>query len=192
MIEPMNTKLMIVGTGHSPLLPIQTLIQTSYDTRYPTLIHLISDHQLIKTEGLINSMKMTIILDPAADISLVPKEYVSTGKWADRRANVVLVQGPTIKRDTAIVDFEVQSCTLKRVMLVPRSELNSGTILSIDFTKADQRELMIKVAEDMEEKEKRLYVRLKLGHRLEREKRKKNRRLQELQGNPTTHNLDYN
>ena len=28
---------------------------------------------------------------------------------------------------------------MKRVTLVPRSELNSGTILSIDFTKADQR-----------------------------------------------------
>ena len=36
---------------------------------------------------------------------------------------------------------------------MPRSELNSGTILSIDFTKHNQRELMIKVAKDMEEKE---------------------------------------
>ena len=99
-----------------------------------------SDNQLIKTEGLRNGMKMTIILDPAADISLVPKEYVSKGKWDGRRANVVVVQGPTFKRDTAISYFEVQGCTLrKRVTLVPRSELNSGTILSIDFTKADQR-----------------------------------------------------
>ena len=39
-----------------------------------------SDHQLIKTEGLSNGMKTTIILDPAADISLVPKEYVSNWK----------------------------------------------------------------------------------------------------------------
>ena len=30
------------------------------------------------------------------------------------------------------------------------------TILSIDFTKADQRELMIKVAEEMEEKEEKV------------------------------------
>ena len=61
-----------------------------------------------------NGMKTTIILDPAADISLVPKEYVSQGKWDGRRANVVAVQGPTIKRHTAIVDFEVQGCTLRR------------------------------------------------------------------------------
>ena len=99
-----------------------------------------NDHQLIKTEGLMNGMKMTILLDPVADISLVPKENVSKGKWDGRRANVVAVQGPTVKRDTAIVDFEVQGCTLrKRVELVHRSELNSGTILSVDFTKADQR-----------------------------------------------------
>ena len=70
-----------------------------------------SDNQLIKTEGLRNGMKMTIILDPAADISLVPKEYVSKGKWDGRRANVVAVQGPTFKRDTAIGYFEVQGCT---------------------------------------------------------------------------------
>ena len=76
---------------------------------------------------------MTII--PAADISLVPKEYVSKGKWAGRRANVVAVQGRTVKRDTAIVDFEVQGCTLNRVALVPRSELNISTILSIDSQK---------------------------------------------------------
>ena len=38
---------------------------------------------------------------------------------------------------------------------MPRSELNSGTIPSIDFTKADPRELMIKVAEYMEEKEEK-------------------------------------
>ena len=61
---------------------------------------------------------------------------------------------------------------------MPRSELNCGTILSIDFTKADQREQMIKAAEDMEEKEEKVvYVRLKLGHRLEIEKRKRNMRL---------------
>ena len=69
---------------------------------------------------------------------------------------MVAVQGCTVKRDTTIVDFEVEGCTLrKKIALVPRSELNSGTILSIDFTKADQRELMIKVAEDMEEKEEK-------------------------------------
>ena len=61
-----------------------------------------------------NGMKKTIILDPAADISLVLKEYVSKVKWDGRRANVVVVQDPTVKRDTTIVDFEVQSCTLRR------------------------------------------------------------------------------
>ena len=100
-----------------------------------------SAHRLIKTEGLRNGMKMTIILDPAADISLVPKEYVRKGKWDGRRANVVVVQGPTVKSDSAIVDFGVQGCTLrKRVALVPTSELNSSTILSIDFTKKLIRE----------------------------------------------------
>ena len=151
-----------------------------------------SDHHLIKTEGLMNGMKTTIILDPAADISLVLKEYVNKEKWDGRRANVVVVQYPTVKRDIAIVDFEVQGCTLrKRVALVPRSELNSGTIFSIDFTKADQRELMIKVAEDMEEKEEKVVCKVETRSQArKREEEEEQEAEQELQDNPTTHNLD--
>ena len=49
--------------------------------------------------------------------------------------------------------------------MVPRSELNSGTILLIDFTKANQRELMIKVAKDMEEKEENVVCKVETRSR---------------------------
>ena len=62
---------------------------------------------MVKVEGKVDGVKQVMILDPAAAISLVPKEIVSRRKWNGRRSIIAALHGPNMERDIAVVEIKV-------------------------------------------------------------------------------------